>query len=230
MRGDMCSACSAIIGRQPDPTGRTPRTSLVGAAGYARSMDSPGSMEAAIYLRAPTETDREAFVALRRASAGSLAQWEPRIGDFEEQFGDQSFDRLLDRRESESDAPFLIHRTSDDEIVGYVGLGQIFRGPFRSCYIGYWIGDPYLGWEYGTSGVRACLQTAFAPESEGGLGLHRVEAGIIPTNHASIALVRRVGMRKEGYSPRYLEIDGEWRDHERWAITVEDWDAVPALR
>jgi ribosomal-protein-alanine N-acetyltransferase len=78
--------------------------------------------------------------------------------------------------------------------------------------------------------VRACLQTAFATESEGGLGLHRVEAGIIPTNHASIALVRRVRMRKEGYSPRYLEINGEWRDHERWAITVEDWEAAAAAR
>lgn len=190
-------------------------------------MDTPGQAEAAIYLRAPAETDREAFVALRRASAASLTPWEPRIGDFDEQFGDQSFDRLLDRRDSESDAPFLINRTSDDEIVGYVGLGHIYRGPFRSCYIGYWIGDPYVGRGYGTSGVRACLQTAFAPEPEGGLGLHRVEAGIVPTNVASIALVRRVGMRKEGYSPRYLEINGEWQDHERWAITVEDWEAPP---
>jgi ribosomal-protein-alanine N-acetyltransferase len=152
------------------------------------------------------------------------------MGDAEEQFGDQSFDRLLDRRESESDAPFLIRRTSDHEIVGYVGLGQIFRGPFRSCYIGYWIGDPYLGRGYGTLGVRACLQRAFASESEGGLGLHRVEAGIIPTNYASSALIRRVGMRREGYSPRYLEIDGEWQDHERWAITVEEWEAAEVLR
>jgi len=190
-------------------------------------MDESGSTEAGVYLGTPTETDREAFVALRRANAGSLAPWEPRMGDADEQFGDQSFDRLLDHRESEADAPFLIHRTSDAEIVGYVGLGQIFHGPFQSCYIGYWIGDPYEGRGYGTSGVRACLLTAFAPESEGGLGLHRVEANIIPTNHASIALVRRVGMRKEGYSPRHLEINGEWQDHERWAITIEDWDVAP---
>jgi len=189
-------------------------------------MDKPGSTGAGVYLRAPTETDREAFVALRLASAGSLAPWEPRIGDFDEQYGDQSFDRLLDRRESESDAPFLIHRASDHETVGYVGLGQIYRGPFRSCIMGYWIGDPYLGHGYGTEGVRACLQTVFTPDSEGGLGLHRVEANIVPTNHASLALVRRVGMRKEGYSPRYLEINGEWQDHERWAITIEDWEAA----
>jgi ribosomal-protein-alanine N-acetyltransferase len=151
------------------------------------------------------------------------------MDEAEEQFGDQSFDRLLDRHGSESEAPFLIRRASDHGIVGFVGLGQIFRGPFRSCYIGYWIGDPFLGRGYGTSGVRACLETAFAHEGDGGLGLHRVEANIVPTNHASIALVRRVGMRKEGYSPRYLEINGTWQDHERWAITVEDWRSVPPL-
>lgn len=182
-----------------------------------------------MYLRAPSEDDREAFVALRRVSADSLRPWEPHMDDAEEQFGDRSFDRLLDRLESESEAPFLIHRTSGHEIVGYVGLGQIFRGPFRSCYIGYWIGDPFLGRGYGTFGVRACLDAAFAPEGAGGLGLHRVEANVVPTNHASIALIRRVGMRKEGFSPRYLEINGEWQDHERWAITVEDWDATPPL-
>jgi hypothetical protein len=95
-------------------------------------MDTAGSTEAAVYRRPPTEGDRDSFVALRRASAESLVPWEPLMGDVEEQFGDLSFDRLLDRRESASDAPFLIHRASDHEMVGYVGLGQIFRGPFRS--------------------------------------------------------------------------------------------------
>ena len=78
--------------------------------------------------------------------------------------------------------------------------------------------------------MRACLERAFTPESEGGLGLHRVEAGSVPTNHASIALVHRVGMHEEGYGPRCLEIDSGWQDHERWAITVEDWETATTLR
>jgi len=148
--------------------------------------------------------------------------------DESEQFGDKRFDRLLTRAELETDEPFLIKRTADRSIVGYVGLGQIYRGPFLSSIIGYWIGEPHVGRGYGTAGVAACVARAFTPEPQGGLGLHRVEANIVPSNVASLALVKRVGFRKEGYSPRYLQIDGTWRDHERWAITTEDWDAVVA--
>ena len=67
----------------------------------------------------------------------------------------------------------------------------------------------------------------FADGAVGGLAfvdlsLHRIEANIRPENEPSIRLVRGAGFRKEGYSPRYLEIDGAWRDHERWALLADD--------
>jgi len=66
-----------------------------------------------------------------------------------------------------------------------------------------------------TEAVRRAVTIAFED-----FGLHRLEANIQPGNHASIALVKRLGFRLEGFSPQYLQIGGEWRDHERWAVTA----------
>ncbi|MEP6742684.1 MAG: GNAT family protein [bacterium] len=72
-------------------------------------------------------------------------------------------------------------------------------------------------WLY-DGGLQLMLQYAFKK-----LKLHRVEANIQPANAASIALVKRAGFSREGFSRRYLKVCGRWRDHERWAIVVEDW-------
>jgi len=87
--------------------------------------------------------------------------------------------------------------------------------------VGYYVGSRHAGRGYMTEAIQLTLRHAFE-ESK----LHRLEANIQPCNAASIALVRRAGFTREGYSPRYLKVCGRWRDHERWAITVEDWKAV----
>jgi ribosomal-protein-alanine N-acetyltransferase len=57
------------------------------------------------------------------------------------------------------------------------------------------------------------------------INLHRVEISIIPRNRASLRVVEKLGLRMEGVAERFLEIDGEWEDHARFAMTSEDWQA-----
>jgi ribosomal-protein-alanine N-acetyltransferase len=112
----------------------------------------------------------------------------------------------------------LICRLDDEAILGAINLNEIVRGPAQSAYLGYWIGVRHARQGYMTEALPLALRHTFRT-----LRLHRVEANILPVNRASLALVRRAGFRREGYSPRYLEIAGRWADHERWALLAEDW-------
>jgi len=108
--------------------------------------------------------------------------------------------------------------TASGELAGVVNLNEIVRGSFRSAYLGYYAFVPHDRQGNMAEGLRLVVARAF-----GKYRLHRVEANIQPRNSRSIQLVKRLGFRLEGFSPRYLKISGRWRDHERWALTVEDW-------
>ena len=165
-----------------------------------------------VYLRPPVKRDAAEFVSLNRRSA-ALHRGLTSSPRTEEQFA-----AFLGRVRRAGSVCFFICRNEDDAIVGTIMLHQIFHGPFRSAYLGYYAGAPFANQGYMTEALQLMLRYAFKT-----IKLHRLEANIQPGNTASIALVRRAGFRQEGYSPRYLKICGRWRDHERWAITVEDW-------
>ena len=167
---------------------------------------------ARVLLRPPRAGDREEWIALVRESRRLHHPWVSPPADA------RRFAEWLARTRRPDFRSFLVCQRTDGAIVGCVNLSQIFYGGFRSAYLGYWVGAPYARQGYMREGMRLVLRAAFA-----GLRLHRLEANIQPENQASIALVRGSGFRKEGFSPRYLKIGGRWRDHERWAITVEDW-------
>jgi ribosomal-protein-alanine N-acetyltransferase len=114
----------------------------------------------------------------------------------------------------------LVKRREDSAVVGAVELSQIVMGAFRSAYLGYYVAAPFARQGLMREAIELTLGHAFTE-----LGLHRVEANIQPDNAASIGLVAKLGFAREGYSRRYLKIGGRWRDHERWAILVEDWRA-----
>ncbi len=171
-----------------------------------------------VYLRHVDEGDREEWIALKRASRELHEAWEPRAPAGESWYGARAFGRIAATTDTPSNQRHLICRKRDEAILGMVNLSQIFRGPFDNAVMGYWIGSEHTGRGYATEGVRLCLRRAFTT-----LGLHRVEANVMPENEASLGVVRRAGFREEGFSPRYLQINGVWADHTRWAITREDW-------
>ena len=109
-------------------------------------------------------------------------------------------------------------RTDSGDLAGMISIHEIVRGNFQSGYLGYYAFAPHNGRGYITLGLKAVVAEAFRKR-----GFHRLEANIQPGNTASRRLVQRLGFRKEGFSPRYLKIAGRWRDHERWALTREDW-------
>lgn len=92
------------------------------------------------------------------------------------------------------------------------------HGLFKSAYLGYYASAEYAGKGLMSQVLQLVLKEIFTT-----LNLHRIEANVQPTNTASIKLATKNGFIKEGFSPRYLKINGIWQDHFRFALTVEDW-------
>ncbi len=134
-----------------------------------------------------------------------------------------AYARLLARVGDERYEPLFVRRISDSAIVGYFNISEIIRGSFQSAFVGYGAVSAHAGQGYMTEGLALVLDHAFGP-----LALHRLEANIQPANVRSIALVRRCGFEHEGFAPQFLRIAGIWRDHERYAIRVEQWRALTA--
>jgi [ribosomal protein S5]-alanine N-acetyltransferase len=131
---------------------------------------------------------------------------------------DEEYEGLLERVADDAFDPNFVRRHQDDAIVGFFNLSQIVHGPLQSAYLGYGAVAAHAGQGYMTEGMQLLLARAF-----GALNLHRVEANIQPGNEPSLSLASRSGFVREGFSERYLKVGGSWRDHERWAIRVEQW-------
>jgi ribosomal-protein-alanine N-acetyltransferase len=172
----------------------------------------PVAAGARVLLRSPTARDRDEFLALTRGSRHFHRPWgappttPARFGAWQKRYR---------RREQ---IALLACRRADGRIVGVFTLMEIVRGSFQCAYLGYWAGAPFAGQGYMSEALGLVLRYAFTK-----LRLHRVEANIQPANRRSRSLVRRFGFRREGFSRRYLRIAGRWRDHERWALIVEEW-------
>ncbi|MGI4861243.1 MAG: GNAT family N-acetyltransferase [Janthinobacterium lividum] len=164
-------------------------------------------MPPVVHISRVVRNDASELIAANLASHAYHAPW---VTTFTDQAG---FDAWFARGLTGANVGLIVRDAESQRIAGVVNLSEIVAGGFQSAYMGYYGVSSFSRTGRMTEAVRAAAAYAFDE-----LGLHRLEANIQPGNVASIALVRRVGFQHEGFSPRYLRIDGEWRDHERWAL------------
>lgn len=165
-----------------------------------------------VVVAPPTEADEAAFTAAMRRSRRLHGRWVSMPETPE------AYATYLARSRQDRRAFFLARLRDGGDLVGFLNLGEMIRGSLQQAFIGYGGVAGHEGRGLMSEAMQLVLREAFGP-----LGLHRVEANIQPGNAPSIALAERNGFRLEGFSPRYLKINGRWRDHERWALNAEQW-------
>jgi len=175
-----------------------------------------------VLLRLPHRRDLDEFVALRAASRGHLEPWELVPPDGHDPWGAGEFSRYLEAVSSPHRRRWLVRRRDDGALLGACAITAIQRGVMQSATLDYWIGAPFTRRGYMGEALGHVLQQAFGP-----FELHRVEALVLPENEPSRRLLARRGFRLEGVSQRLVLLRGAWRDHERWALTREEWEARP---
>src|SRR5690606_26866218 len=175
-----------------------------------------------VVLRPPRPSDYLAWASLREESRDYLQPWEPAWA--EDDLTRAAFRRRLGvyAREMEQGTawPLFVFDPADEALLGAITLSNIRRGVAETGTLGYWIGRPSAGRGVGTAAVRAMLAHAF-----GSLGLHRVEAACVPTNHASHRVLEKAGFRQEGVARAYLKINGRWADHLLFGVLQDEFDA-----
>lgn len=153
-----------------------------------------------------------------------LAPWEGRQPSlppttWQERHSPSSFAAMLRvmRRESRDgrSLPFAVMLSGS--LVGQVTVSNVVRGAFQSASVGYWVDRAAAGRGVIPTALALVVDHCFTE-----VGLHRIEANIRPENAPSLRVMRKLGFRQEGLHPRFLYIDGGWRDHLCFALTTED--------
>jgi ribosomal-protein-alanine N-acetyltransferase len=164
-----------------------------------------------VFLRPVSVADEQEFLDRVRASRALHRPWSypPETPE--------AFRTYVRHHRPPSSRALVVCLNDGGGLVGWFGVSQIFLGPFKSAYLGYYAFVPYAGQGYMREGLGLVVRYAFAD-----LGLHRLQASIQPANEPSIALVRGAGFTKEGFGRRYLKIGGRWRDHEHWVALADD--------
>ncbi|MAZ45031.1 MAG: hypothetical protein CMF48_07650 [Legionellales bacterium] len=168
-----------------------------------------------LQLSIPSSDDCRAFIKAATESVSFHHPWIKAPQD------EATFQNYINNIDFERQISFLLKKRDDGAIVGVINVSEIVRGVFQSAYLGFYAFAGHERQGYMSEGLSLVCRYCFDT-----LMLHRLEANIQPDNQRSLGLIQKLGFKKEGFSPRYLFINNEWRDHERYAITAEDYNAL----
>jgi [ribosomal protein S5]-alanine N-acetyltransferase len=176
-----------------------------------------------VMLRPLVASDFVKWREVRRRNVEWLTRWEPtRLAGQPDVVEDpQAFSARCSarQRERQMGAGYGFGVFAEAEFAGEMNVSSIQRGPFQNAYVGYWIDEAKAGKGYTPEALVVVCRFAFEE-----LALHRLQIAIIPRNTSSRRVVEKLEIRDEGVAERYLEINGAWEDHVRYAITSEEWE------
>ena len=175
-----------------------------------------------VMLRPLVLADFAAWREVRTRCADWLLKWEPaRLPNQPDTTQDRDAFAVrcsARQRERQLGSGYGFGIFVDGAVAGEININSIHRGAHQNAYVGYWIDQRIAGQGSMPESVVAVLQFCFEQ-----LVLHRVQISIIPRNTASRRVVEKLALRDEGVAQRYLEINGVWEDHIRYAMTAEEW-------
>ena len=177
-----------------------------------------------VMLRPIVLSDFAAWREVRHRNGEWLTKWEPQrlphqpdVTEDRDAFAIRCSAR---QRERQLGTGYGFGIFVDGVFAGEINLNSVQRGPFQNAYVGYWIDERHAGQNYVPEAVVTLARYVFED-----LHLHRIQISIIPRNRASRRVVEKLQLRDEGVAVRYLEINGVWEDHVRYALTREEWVA-----
>jgi [ribosomal protein S5]-alanine N-acetyltransferase len=171
-----------------------------------------------VTVRPLSTRDAAAWRSARQRNAAWLIPWDATVppgGDGRPTSFKQLVRRLHRQARQGVTYPFAIDVAG--RFAGQVTVNNVVRGSALFASVGYWIDREYAG-----RGVMPRAVALVVDHCFWNAGLHRVEIAIRPENSNSLRVVEKLGIREVGYAPRYLHIDGDWRDHRIYAVTTEE--------
>jgi [ribosomal protein S5]-alanine N-acetyltransferase len=170
--------------------------------------------------------DRLTYINLREHSSEWLLPWDatlPATAAVDRIKQDSNFNAastagfasiyLAARRSNQAGTALTLGMRTRGKLIGIITAANITTGAARNCQVGYWIDQRFAGRGFTPRAVALLIDYLILERQ-----LHRVEIAIRPENQASLRVVEKLELRSEGLRPRYLHINGDWRDHLIFAI------------